>query len=111
MRSRACWKCDISSAPATQFTVLAKRNHDHHVGKAHLLAHTLQCTAFQDKACAVTIAVIACGTAQADHWIFLLGLELGAAGKAGIPVGLEIAGSHNHGKRVTAGGDPGDALS
>ena len=51
--------------------------------------------AFERKTLAVARRIIARGAAEADHRVFLVRLELGAAEQAGIFVGLEIAHAHD----------------
>src|SRR4029450_684209 len=80
-------------------------NHHHNIGEAHFLPQAADCAAFQGKSISILWRVVARGSPEAEHRIFLLRLKLGAADQIGILIGLEIAHSHDHRLRIERGGN------
>ena len=83
-------------------------NHDDDIGQSDLVPDFLHRPAFQGKAGAVALAVVAHCTSEAQHRVFLGRFEILAAYQVGILIGLKIAHAHDHRLGVMRRGNFGD---
>ena len=67
-----------------------ERNHQFDVGKPHLIAHKLHCTAFHCEAFRKGVGNVAGSAAEAEHRIFFNRFVVGAADQLAVFVGLEV---------------------
>ncbi len=87
-----------------------ERHHDLDVGQAHLVAHTLKCTALELEAVTERFADVTRSTAEAQHRVFFFRLVQLAADEVGVLVGLEVRQAHDDLFRVEGRRQGADAF-
>src|SRR5690606_6941545 len=86
-------------------------HHDLDVGQTHFVAHFLQGFAFHLEAFCEVFGQVASHTAEAQHWVFFLGLVARTTHQLAVFVGLEVRQTHDDGLGVEGSGQSRNTFS